>query len=154
MRLFVDEPELGSLKVGQSVEVTWEGLPDRTWTGQVEQLPKTIVARGSRSVGEVLCSVTNEQAGLLPNTNVNARIRTGERENSLTISRAAVRPEGGGHYVFVVDQGRLQKREVKVGLSNATDYEILSGITERDVIALPGASELQQGMAVAIAEQK
>jgi len=30
----------------------------------------------------------------------------------------------------------------------------LSGITERDVIALPGASELQQGMAVAIAEQK
>ena len=154
VRLFVDEPELGSLKVGQSVEVTWEGLPDRTWTGQVEQLPKTIVARGSRSVGEVLCSVTNEQAGLLPNTNVNARIRTGERENSLTISRAAVRPEGGGHYVFVVDQGRLQKREVKVGLSNATGYEILSGITERDVIALPGASELQQGMAVAIAEQK
>ena len=154
VRLFVDEPELGSLKEGQSVEVTWEALPDRTWTGQVEQLPKTIVARGSRSVGEVLCSVTNEQAGLLPNTNVNARIRTGERENSLIISRAAVRTEGGAHYAFVVDQGRLQKREVKVGLSNATDYEILSGITERDVIALPGASELQQGMAVAIAEQK
>ncbi|PYS29459.1 MAG: hypothetical protein DMG11_08940, partial [Acidobacteria bacterium] len=110
VRVFVDEPELGSLKEGQSVEVTWEALPDRTWTGQVEQLPKTIVARGSRNVGEVLCSVTNEQAGLLPNTNVNARIRTGERENSLTISRAAVRPEGGGHYVFVVDQGRLQIR--------------------------------------------
>src|SRR3989449_4885926 len=154
VRVFVDEPELGSLKEGQSVEVTWEALPDRTWTGQVEQLPKTIVARGSRNVGEVLCSVGNEQAELLPNTNVNVRIRTGERENALTISRAAVRTEGGGRYVLLVDQGRLRKRDVKVGISNATDYEILSGITERDVIALPGASELQQGMAVAIAEQK
>jgi HlyD family secretion protein len=154
VRVFVDEPELGSLKEGQSVEVTWEALPDRTWTGQVEQLPKTILARGSRNVGEVLCSVTNEQSGLLPNTNVNARIRTGGRENSLAISRAAVRTEGNAHYVFVVDQGRLEKREVNVGISNATDYEILSGIAERDVIAMPGASELQDGIAVTIAEAK
>ncbi|HYR91631.1 MAG TPA: efflux RND transporter periplasmic adaptor subunit [Terriglobia bacterium] len=153
VRVFVDEPELGSLKEGQSVEVTWEGQPNRTWTGRVEQLPKTVVARGSRNVGEVLCSVTNEQAELLPNTNVNARIRIGDRENSLTIPRAAVRTEGGAHYVFVADHGRLQKREVNVGISNPTDYELLSGITERDVIAMPGVSELQQGMAVTIAEQ-
>jgi HlyD family secretion protein len=154
VRVFVDEPYLGSLNEGQSVQVTWEALPNRIWTGQVEQLPKTIVARGSRNVGEVLCSVNNENGELLPNTNVDARIRTGERENALTLSRAAVRSEGTGRYVFVVDQGRLRKREVKVGISNATDYEILSGITERDVVALPGASELQDGMAITIAGEK
>jgi HlyD family secretion protein len=154
IRIFVDEPELGSLNEGQSVEVNWEALPNRTWTGQVEQLPKTIVARGSRNVGEVLCSVNNEKGELLPNTNVNVRIRTGEREDALTISRAAVRSEGNRRYVFVVDQGRLRKREVKTGISNATDYEILNGITERDVAALPGASELQDGMAITIAAEK
>jgi HlyD family secretion protein len=151
VRVFVDEPELGSLNEGQSVEITWDALPNRIWTGQVEQLPKTIVARGSRNVGEVLCSVNNEKGELLPNTNANARIRTGERKNSLTISRAAVRSDGNGRYLFVVDQGRLHKREVKVGISNATDYEILSGITEGDVVALPGASELHDGMAITIA---
>jgi HlyD family secretion protein len=154
IRIFVDEPELGSLNEGQSVEANWEALPNRTWTGQVEQLPKTIVARGSRNVGEVLCSVNNEKGELLPNTNVNVRIRTGEREDALTISRAAVRSEGNRRYVFVVDQGRLRKREVKTGISNATDYEILNGITERDVAALPGASELQDGMAITIAAEK
>ena len=154
VRVFVDEPELGSLNEGQAVEITWEALPGRTWTGQVERLPKTIVARGSRNVGEVLCSVNNEKAELLPNTDVDVRIRTGQRENSVAISRSAVRSEGNGHYVFVVEQGRLRKHEVKVGISNATDFEILSGITEKDTVALAGASELQDGMAVTVTPEK
>jgi HlyD family secretion protein len=153
VRVFVDEPELGSLQQGQAVEITWEALANRTWTGQVEQLPKTIVARGSRNVGEVLCSVNNEQGELLPNTNVNVRIRTGDRQNALTVPRTAIRTEGNGHYVFVVDQGRLRKRDISGGISNATDYEILKGITEQDTVALPSGSELQEGMAVVIAAQ-
>jgi len=154
IRVFVDEPELGSLKEGQAVEITWEALPDRTWNGLLDQLPKTIVARGTRNVGEVLCSVNNETGELLPNTNVNVRIRTAQRENTLTISRAAVRGDGNARYVFVVEQDRLRKRDVKVGISNATDYEILSGITENDVVVLPGASEFQEGMAVTVAQEK
>jgi len=153
-RAFVDEPELGSLKAGQTVEITWDALPNRMWAGQVEQLPKTIVARGSRNVGEVLCSVSNEQAELLPNTNVNVRIRIAEHENSLTIPRAAVRTEGDKRFVFVVDAGHLRKQQVTVGISNAKDYEILGGITDNDLIALPGNSELHEGQTVTLAEEK
>jgi HlyD family secretion protein len=151
IRVFVDEPELGSLQQGQAVEITWEALPNRTWTGQIEQLPKTVVARGSRNVGEVLCSVNNGQGELLPNTNINVRIRTGDRQNVLNISRTAIRTHGNQHYVFLVDQGHLRKRNIDAGISNATDYEILNGITEQDTVALPAGSELQEGMAVVIA---
>ena len=151
VRVFVDEPELGSLQRGQAVEIIWEALPNRTWTGEIEQLPKTVVARGSRNVGEVLCSVNNEQGELLPNTNVNVRIRTGDRQNVLTIPRTAVRTEGNGHYVFVVDEGRLRKRDIQGGISNATDYEILNGLTEQDTVALSAGAELQEGMTVVIA---
>jgi HlyD family secretion protein len=150
VRVFVDEPELGSLQEGQPVEITWEALPNRTWTGKVQRLPKTVVARGSRNVGEVLCSVNNEEGELLPNTNVNVRIRTGDRQNVVTVPRAAVRTEGSNHYVFVVNEGRLRKRDITGGISNATDYEILSGITEQDIIALPAGSEFEEGMAVVI----
>jgi HlyD family secretion protein len=62
VRAFVDEPELGLLKEGQPVEITWNGLPNRVWTGRVEQLPNIIVARGSRNVGEVLCSVADSES--------------------------------------------------------------------------------------------
>jgi HlyD family secretion protein len=153
VRVFVDEPELGSLQQGQAVEITWEALPNRNWAGKVEQLPKTVVARGSRNVGEVLCSVINEQGELLPNTNVNVRIRIGDHENALTIPRAAVRTEGSSRYVFIVDEGRLRRRGITGGISNATDYEVVNGITEQDTIALPAGSELEEGMAVVIAEK-
>ena len=152
VRAFVDEPEIGSLRLGQQVEITWDGLPSRSWVGKVDQLPKTIVARGSRNVGEVLCSAPNVDSALLPNTNVDVRIRTAERENALTLPRSVVRTEGDKHFVMVVDQGRLRRREIKVGISTSTHYEILDGISESDLIAVAvaGSSELQDGMLVTV----
>jgi len=150
VRVFVDEPELGLLKEGQPVEINWGGLPNHTWTGQVEQLPKTVVARGSRNVGEVLCSVANPGSELLPNTNVDVRIRTAERGNILTLPRTAVRTESNRHFVFVVEDGRLRRRDITIGISNSTYYEILNGITENDLIVLPGATPLQDGVLVTV----
>src|SRR6185369_9014790 len=124
----------------------------RSWVGKVDQLPKTIVARGSRNVGEVLCSAPNVDSALLPNTNVDVRIRTAERENALTLPRSVVRTEGDKHFVMVVDQGRLRRQEIKVGISTSTHYEILNGISESDLIAVAvaGSSELQDGMLVTV----
>jgi HlyD family secretion protein len=154
VRAFIDEPELGSLKHGQSVEITWDALPARVWMGTIEQLPTIISTRGSRNVGEVLCSVNNDAAELLPNTNVTVRIRIAGRENVLTLPRAAVRTDGAKRYVFVVEDNKLKSREVTVGISNPTTYQILSGITEQDVIALQADTELHEGQTVAGSEQK
>ena len=148
VRAFVDEPELGSLKTGQAVEVSWDALPNRMWSGEVVQLPKAIVARGSRNVGEVLCSVQNEKTELLPDTNVNVRIQTAEHGNSLTIPRSVVLTEGNKRFVWVVDSGHLRKQPVAVGISNGTDYEVVNGVTESDVIVLPGNGELHEGRVV------
>ncbi|HEY2379591.1 MAG TPA: efflux RND transporter periplasmic adaptor subunit [Terriglobia bacterium] len=144
-RAFIDEPELGSLKEGQTVEITWDALPARIWTGAVEQLPKTIVSRGSRNVGEVLCSINNDEAPLLPNTNINVRIRTAKRDNVLTLPRAAIRSDGNRRFVFVIADGHLQKREVTVGISDPAIYEILSGIAEEDAVALQSDTDLREG---------
>lgn len=145
VRAFIDEPELGSLQQGQPVEITWDALPDRVWNGAVEQLPKTIATRGSRNVGEVLCSVDNEEAVLLPNMNVNVRIRTAKRENVLALPRAAVRSEGNKRFVFTIDDGHLRKKEVTVGISDPKVYEIMSGITEKDAVALQSDADLREG---------
>ncbi|HXX43863.1 MAG TPA: efflux RND transporter periplasmic adaptor subunit, partial [Candidatus Acidoferrales bacterium] len=59
VRAFVDEPDLGLLEPKQQVEITWDAKPGRMWTGETEEVPKQVVARGLRSVGEVLCSVDN-----------------------------------------------------------------------------------------------
>jgi HlyD family secretion protein len=75
VRAFVDEPDMGWLEANQVVEVNWDARPSLTWTGRTEQVPKQVVALGTRSVGEVLCSVDNAKLELLPNVNVQVHIK-------------------------------------------------------------------------------
>ncbi len=83
VRAFVDEPELGGLEPNEPVHITWDALPNRSWEGKTAVIPKQVVPRGSRSVGELLCSVNNEKLELLPNINVDVRISARERINVL-----------------------------------------------------------------------
>ncbi len=156
VRAFIDEPDLGGLERDQRVEITWDALPSQVWEGRTEQIPKQVVARGARSVGELLCSVRNEKIELLPNINVNVRIHLRERRNALVVPRGAVQIEGTRRYVFLVQDlalgTRLQKSEIKVGIASATKYEVLDGLHGGETIALPGDVELRDGMAARVAE--
>jgi HlyD family secretion protein len=94
---------------------------------------------------------------LLPKTNVNVRINSAERNNVLAVPRGAVASEGGRRYVYVVvpnqlgvGKSRLEKREIQVGIADATSFEVVSGLREGEVIALPGDADLHDGEAVQV----
>ena len=157
VRAFIDEPELGGLEPGEPVKITWDALPNRTWMGKTQVIPKQVVARGARSVGELLCEVNNDKLELLPNINVNVRINSHERINVLTVPRGAVEAEGGQRFVFVVlrnaiaaSKATLEKREIHVGIADATNYEVVGGLREGEMVALPGDVDLKDGMPVKI----
>src|SRR5713226_8353790 len=157
VRAFIDEPELGALEPNEPVKITWDALPNRTWVGKTEIIPKQVVARGARSVGELLCAVNNDKLELLPNTNVNVRINSRERLGVLAVPRGAVEAQGGRRYVFVVKKNQLgvgkstlEKREIHVGIAYATSYEVVSGLQEGEMVALPGDVDLRDGMDVIV----
>jgi len=157
VRAFIDEPELGGLEENQPVRITWDALPNKTWLGKTETIPKQVVPRGTRSVGELLCSVNNDKLELLPNTNVNVRINSRERLGVLSVPRGAVEIEGGRRYVYVVrlsqlgvGKSTLEKREIRVGIADATNYEVVSGLQEGELVALPGDVDLRDGMSVIV----
>jgi HlyD family secretion protein len=157
VRAFIDEPELGVLEPGQQVRITWDALPNRTWTGKTEVIPKQVVARGARSVGELLCAVNNDKRELLPNINVSVRINSQERSNVLTVPRGSVASDGNQRFVYVVkhnelsvSKSRLERREIRVGIADSTNYEVTSGLQENEMIALPGDIELKDGMVVRV----
>ena len=152
VRAFVDEPDLGRIEPNQEIQVTWDAKPGRTWTGRTQQIPKQVVPHGMRSVGEVLCSVDNGKLELLPNINVEVTVLILERRNVVVVPRAAVREDAGKPYVFVVDGEKLQRREISVGIASASKYEVLSGLTLHDKIALPGDQDLRDGMTIRATE--
>jgi HlyD family secretion protein len=157
VRAYVDEPELGALEQNEPVKITWDALPSKTWAGRTETVPKQVVPHGNRSVGELLCAVSNDKLELLPNINVNVRINSRERIGVLSVPRGAVEAEGGRRYVFVVKRSELgvgkstlEKREIHVGIADATNYEVTSGLQEGDLVALPGDVDLHDGMTVTV----
>jgi HlyD family secretion protein len=151
LRAFVDEAELASIRIGQPVEVAWSAVPNRVWTGRTERLPKNITARGERRVGEVVCTIANQDERLIPNLDVDVRIRLESHPHAVLVTRAAVRSDQSGRYVFVVRDQVVHRQKVEVGVANTTDYAIVSGLQKGDVVALPGGVELRDGMRVEIA---
>jgi HlyD family secretion protein len=161
VRAFVDEPELGPVAPGQRVLIAWDALPNRQWEGRTEQVPKAVVPRNTRSVGEVLCSVENSSQDLLPNANVSVQIIVHQAKNVLVVPRGAVRDEGAHRYVYVVEVAGLggstqilRRREIRLGINSATSFEVLQGLQEGEEIALPGDVDLSDGIKVKAVIQK
>ncbi|MGB6670211.1 MAG: efflux RND transporter periplasmic adaptor subunit [Candidatus Acidiferrum sp.] len=157
VRAYIDEPDLGALEAGEPVIITWDALPNKTWAGTTEIIPKQVVPHGTRSVGELLCAVNNDKLELLPNINVNVRINSKEHMNVLAVPRGAVAYDGGHRYVYVVKpnqlrvgKAKLEKREIQVGIADATSYEVVSGLREGEMVALPGDTDLHDGMTVQV----
>ena len=151
IRVYVDEPELGRVAVGQPVKITWDGLPGRNWMGTVERMPTEVMALGTRQVGEVICTIDNPGGVLVPGTNVDVNIETSVAENALTIPREALHRDGPAWNVFVLENGdAVKKRAVQIGASSVTRTEIKSGLTENDSVALPSDRALKDGQAVKV----
>jgi HlyD family secretion protein len=148
IRAFIDEPELGQIAVNQSVEIFWDAHPDRVWNGKTEVLPKQVVTHGTRNVGELLCSVSNDRLDLLPNTTVDVRIHVSERPEALVVPRGAVFIDGDTRYVYRVENNRIHRQVIKVGIANPTKIEVVSGLGQGAVVALPGEVSLKENLSI------
>ena len=153
VRAFVDEPDIGRLQAGQKVEITWDAVPGRTWTGTVSTVPATVKPRLSRNVGETTCLIDNHDLRLLPNVNVGVTIVVAEHENVLTLQRDAVHVDDSKPYVFQIVEARLKRQPVETSLQNLTRVEIAGGLSQGASVALPSEdakAPLSDGAAVKV----
>ncbi len=153
VRAFVDEPDLGRLSPGQKIELTWDAVPGRIWTGAVSAVPSEIKLHGTRNVGEVTSIVSNGDFKLLPNVNVGVSIITAEHRNVLTVPREAIRQDDDKTFVYLINpNSELQRRDIQTLLSNLTKVEVAGGISEHATVALSAASSkpLKEGIPVKV----
>ena len=152
VRAFVDEPDIGRLAPGDSIDVTWDALPGRSWHGAVSFLPTVIKRHETRNVGETTCIVENQDLRLLPNVNVGVTIVTAEHHNVLAVPREAIHQEDSQRYVYQIIDNELHRKDVKTALSNLTQVEITSGIPNNALVALSplNTKPLHDGLAVRV----
>lgn len=150
--VYVDEPDLGRVAVGMPVTITWDARPGQKWFGRVDKLPTEVTALGTRTVGEVTTIVNNPNHDLIPGVTVNATIISKVVPDALAIPKAALRVIQGVNGVYKLDADHIAWTQVKAGVSDVNNVEILSGLRQGDKVAdrvvEPSDAEITNGMRV------
>ncbi len=148
LRAYVDEPDIGEIAVGEKVVIRWDARPQDEWLGVVVRLPAQVVALGTRSVAEVLCSIENPQSTLMSNINVDVDIQAPEGPEVVSLPRGVVFPEGSKEFVWVIDAGKAAKRYVETGRSTSARIEITQGLKVGEKVIDPQDDLLSEGLKV------
>ncbi len=149
VRVRVDQPDLPRVAAGQRLVVTFDGLPDRKWGGEVTVVSPGLREMGGRQVGEVLGEIADPTSQLPPNASVNVQIVVAEKKAALVVPRAAVNRDGERRFLWVFQDGRARRRDVRVGLVGLTQVEIVSGLSGGERVLISGAVPLSEGLRVA-----
>ena len=161
MTLSVDELDIASIEVGQSVSIVADAVEDTTYTGTVTKVSVAGTSSGSATTYPVTIRI-DETDGLLPGMSVDATIELASAEDVLAIPSAAL--NRGDTVLVTADSpsaanGTLVEStaedgedyysvEVTTGVSGDDYIEIVSGLQEGDtVVYIPtSSSSSEMGM--------
>lgn len=142
----VPENQLGSLRSGLEITARTAAHPDRELAGRVLTIDSRIDP-ATRSV-TVRALVPNESGLLRPGMYVNVSLAR-EEYDALVIAEEALVPEQSRQYVFVVEDGRAVRREVRIGRRTPGRVEVVSGLARGERIVVEGTQKLREGSPVA-----
>lgn len=152
----IDEADIGNIQNGQKVTFTVDAFPDDTFSGEVTQVRQEAVTESNVVTYEVVISAPNKDLKLKPGLTANVSITTIERPNVVSVKSKALRftpsPENmksikvedckGTNKLWVKKDNVLKAYPVKIGVSDGTRTEILSGVPENTEVVL-GISDPQ-----------
>jgi HlyD family secretion protein len=148
VRAYVDEPDLGQVAVGEKVLIRWDAHPRDRWQGTVTWLPAQVVALGTRSVAEVLCSIDNPKATLIPSVNVDVEIVAADGPAVPSLPRSMVFTDGKKDFVWVIEAGKAVQHSVQTGRSTSSRVEIAGGLVLGAKVIDPGDLLISEGTKV------
>ncbi|MGX5914635.1 efflux RND transporter periplasmic adaptor subunit [Aliidiomarina sp. Khilg15.8] len=147
----IPEVYLPTLVAGQRVAGISTAYPGREFNGRIASLASRVDPI-TRSI-QVRAELPNENRELRPGMLMNVRLER-EVDTTLMVPEASVIPIRNEFIVFRLnDENRVERTEVEIGRRQPGWVEILSGITEGDVIVKEGVVRLRDGLPVAPQEQ-
>ncbi|HYM65264.1 MAG TPA: HlyD family efflux transporter periplasmic adaptor subunit, partial [Candidatus Sulfotelmatobacter sp.] len=130
----VAEVDVSKIKVGQTATVTFDAIPNKTFTGKVMGINTTgTVSSGVTTYPAVieLDSATND---IFPNMSATASIITKVDDNVLLVPSSAVQTVGAQSTVKVLKNGQVSTVSVQTGDSSDSQTVIISGLNQGDIV--------------------
>ena len=140
----VDESDIGKVYLGQAARIKVQSFRDKTFVGKVTKIAPLGVEKDNVTTFEVQISIDNPSGELKANMTANAEIVLEEHKHVLTVpEQAVVYDKDRNASVWVPDEHAKdghRVQAVKVGLSNGSRVEVLSGLKSGDKVLLQQTS--------------
>ena len=143
----VDERFLEQLQLGQPAWVVADAFAEQRFAARVLSIAPAVDAQ--RGAIEVKFSIEQAPAFLREDMTLSVEVETARRERTLVLPQGALRGPASGDQasVLVLQDGRAQARNVRLGLRTLDAVEVLDGLKEGDTV-LRGHASLQDGQRV------
>ena len=144
----ISEMDYTRVKKNDTVTLTADALPGKTFTGRIARIYPTIDAATHTFTAEV--NVANSDRLLRPGMYARVTVNFGSNHSIVVPDDCVVKQQGSGvRSVFVLQADNTVKEiVVTLGRHFGTEYEILSGVAEGDNVVVKGQASLKNGSKV------
>ena len=142
MEINLPESAINYVKSNQTAYITHYTLPDDTLRGVISELSPAISAETRTFRGKLL--IQNEKLLLRPGMFVKADIVVDRADSSVIIPKEVVVSNRQRKYVFIVEKNTAILRDIKTGLENENDIEVLDGLNVNDNLVVKGFETLKE----------
>jgi len=144
----VPEIYLSQIKVGQSIEVTVDALPDQTFPGEIYAIDPMVDVNG-RALS-VRARLKNPDLVLRPGLFARINVKSGVESRVVMVPEEAIVPRGQDVVVYRVEDGRAVETKVSLGARREGEVEITEGLADDAIIVTAGQTRLRNGAAVEV----
>jgi multidrug efflux pump subunit AcrA (membrane-fusion protein) len=132
---YVDEVDIGKIKVGQKAAFAVEAFPSIEIEGEVVGIfPKAILRENVVFYSVVVESLKPSSVTLRPEMTANVSIFLESRKDVLLVPAKSVKKSEGSNFVYVLEKGKPVRRVVRVGWKQGQFIEIIEGLKEGDEV--------------------
>jgi RND family efflux transporter MFP subunit len=146
VQLRIPSDALANVQIGTQVEVHVTGFPDESFAGQVTR--RSGEADSSSGDLNMYVTIKNAKGQLRPGLSCRAVVSLPPIANALTVPISAIADHNGSTVVTVVRDGKAQETTVTTGVQAGGRIQIVSGLSNGDVVATKGGYGLPEGYPV------
>lgn len=140
--VFVDETDIGKVKLGQQADVQVDAFTKRKFSGKVVKIASGSTIQQGVVTYDVTVAIEDPQHKLKPDMTANVTLQTGKRTNVLLVPSESVKvgKKGSTVNILVKKDGKSEPDQaiVKTGASDGVNTEIVSGLKEGDMVIRAG----------------
>ena len=139
----VSEADVSRLRPGMNAWFTTLGSANQRWQGELLRIEPTPVVENNVVLYNAPFHVENRRNQLLPQMTAQVFFVVAQAQEALLVPAAALQRQGRDRYQVTVqqDDGQLELRDVRIGVNNRIQAEVLQGLEEGERVVLHTTSQ-------------